>query len=114
MAEHVNDHGHGAGDGHGDVRVEESSLPNSGILGFVLLTGLVFFGAAIAIPPLFYRIIDHRSAEMQPPGGSLELVKLREMETERLTTYGYVDKDKQIVHIPIDVAMQKVVEDARK
>ncbi len=122
MAEHHDnhghdaEHGHGHGGGHDEVRVEESTLPNASILAFVGITVLVFFTSAFTLPTVFYRILDYMNGTMnqESPGGSPELVALRAHEVEQLTTYGYVDKDKQIVHIPIDIAMQKVVEDAKK
>jgi hypothetical protein len=105
----VDDHGHG----HGDVAVEESGLPNLSILGFVVLTAVVFFGTAASLPSLFYRVLEH-IRHGQVSAKATELSELRTVETERLGTYGYVDKEKGIVHIPIEVAMQKVVEDAKK
>lgn len=110
MADHSNTDGHG----HGEVAVEESTLSNTGILTFCVLTAVVFFGSAMALPGLFYRYTDGVRREMTVAGPSPELVKLRAEEEKRLSGYGFVDKEKQIVHIPIDVAMQKVVEEAKK
>ena len=108
MSEHEHDHG-----GHGDVAVEESGLPNLSILGFVVLTAVVFFSTAASLPTLFFRIVDHmRGEHVSPKDGALPT--LRAQETERLSTYGYVDQQKGIVRIPIEVAMEKVVEDAKK
>lgn len=104
----------GHGDSHGEVRVEESTLPNKSVFGFVAITALVFFGTAATLPTVFHRYIDQMRANPEDPVASQELVKLRAEETERLSTYGYIDKGKQIVHIPIEVAMQKVVEEAKK
>jgi hypothetical protein len=108
MSEH--EHGH---EGHGDVAVEASGLPNLSIAGFVALTALVFFVSAASLPSLFYRIVDHMRGG-QASAKVTDLKTLRSHETQRLSTYGYVDKGKGVVHIPIDVAMQKVVEDAKK
>lgn len=113
MADHSTP-GHGDGHGHGEVAVEESSLSNTGILSFCILTAVTFFGSAAALPGLFYRYTDSIRREMTVAGPSPELSKLRAEEDKRLSGYGFVDKDKQIVHIPIDVAMQKVVEEAKK
>jgi len=108
MAEHEN-HGHG-----GDVRVEESSLSNPGILFFLGLTAAVFFSAAAGLGSGYYKLTDILLREKSLGVDSPELARQRSLEEERLTSYGYVDKDKGIVRIPIDVAMQKVVEDAKK
>jgi hypothetical protein len=96
------------------VRVEESSLSNSGILLFVILTTVIFFGSAAALMSLFPRIKEQLVNEKNAASGPTESVTLRAQEDERLTTYGYVDKEKGVVRIPIDVAMQKVVEEAKK
>ncbi len=114
MADHSNTHGQGDAHGHGEVAVEESTLSNTGILTFCVLTAIVFFGSAMALPGLFYRYTDRVRREMTVAGPSPELAKLRAQEDKRLGGYGFVDKEKQIVHIPIDVAMQKVVEEAKK
>jgi len=114
MADQSNTQGHGDAHGHGEVTVEESTLSNTGILTFCVLTALVFFGSALALPGLFYRYTDSMRREMTVAGPSPEMLKLRTEEDKRLGSYGFVDKEKQIVHIPVDVAMQKVVEEAKK
>jgi hypothetical protein len=110
MSEQHHDDGHG---GHGDVAVEESGLPNLSIAGFVVLTAVVFFSSAATLPSLFHRIVEHMRGEQAAPK-TTELSALRNLETQRLSTYGYIDQAKGVVHIPIEVAMQKVVEDAKK
>jgi hypothetical protein len=112
MAEPTDNHQHTGG--HDEVQVEESSLSNSGILFFVALTAFVFFGAAAGLGSSYYRITDALMREKNYGVKPAELTKQREYEEERLTTYGYVDQAKQIVRMPIDIAMQKVVEDAKK
>lgn len=114
MADHSASAGHGDGHGHGEVAVEESTLSNTGILTFCILTAIVFFGSALALPGLFYRYTDSVRREQTNAGPSDEMAKLRSLESKRLTTYGFVDKEKQIVHIPVDIAMQKVIEEAKK
>jgi hypothetical protein len=37
---------------------------------------------------------------------------MRTEETEKLTTYGWGDREKGIVRIPIEEAMQKLIEEA--
>ena len=114
MADHSSNAGHGDAHGHGDVAVEASTLSNTGILTFCVLTAAVFFGSAAALPGLFYRYTDSVRREMTVAGPSPELSRLRSEEDKRLGGYGFVDKEKQIVHIPIDVAMQKVIEEAKR
>ncbi|MHC4931794.1 MAG: hypothetical protein ACYTGV_06350 [Planctomycetota bacterium] len=40
------------------------------------------------------------------------LAGMRAEETEKLTTYGWVDREKGIVRIPIEEAMRKLIEEA--
>ena len=39
---------------------------------------------------------------------------MRAEENQRLSTYGYTDKDKQLVHIPIEEGMKQVIAAAQK
>ncbi|MHC4339244.1 MAG: hypothetical protein ACYSX0_03380 [Planctomycetota bacterium] len=48
--------------------------------------------------------------EAKPPEEIL--AEMRTEETEKLTTYGWVDREKGIVRIPIEEAMQKLIEEA--
>ena len=41
-----------------------------------------------------------------------DLVEMRRREHDRLTTYGWVDKQRGIVHIPIDAAKEKLLQGA--
>jgi hypothetical protein len=55
-----------------------------------------------------------RTLRISPPGPRLEtnpqaeLQRFRAEEEKRLNTYGWIDKQKGIVHIPIDEAMKKL------
>ena len=40
------------------------------------------------------------------------LAEVRAAESEKLSTYGWVDEEKGIVRIPIEEAMQKLIEEA--
>jgi hypothetical protein len=53
--------------------------------------------------------------ELSPPprlqrSASADMQRLREDENERLTTYGWVDRQQNTVRVPIDQAMHMVVE----
>lgn len=41
------------------------------------------------------------------------LSKARSEDEKLLTTYGWIDKNKGVVRLPIDVAMQKVIEESK-
>jgi hypothetical protein len=60
----------------------------------------------------------HPLATQQPPGPPeprlqpdpvSDLAKMRAAEEQRLNSYGWVDKEKGVVHIPIEQAMELVV-----
>lgn len=104
-------HAHG---GHGEVQVEDSSLSNTGILVFCLITAGVFFGSILFLPGLFYRYVDHVQHQRASAGATDEQTQLRALEEKRLTSYGYVEQAKQVVHIPIEIAKQKVIEEAKR
>lgn len=110
MSEHQE---HSDGHGHGDVAVEETSLSNGGIMAMMSLTAVIFFGSAAVL----FSVLSHIGSDLMDQKASVDSVELKQIraqEEERLTTYGFVDREKQVVRIPIDVAMQKVVEDAKK
>jgi hypothetical protein len=77
----------------------------------VLLAASCF--AVIAAFPDALPDVD-RTLRISPPGPRLqsnpeaELKRFRAEEEKRLNTYGWIDKQKGIVHIPIDEAMKKL------
>jgi hypothetical protein len=87
------------------------------------LIGALALGVAIfllvtpyALLAVYPNAADHRSGPQaglpQPPAPRLQvhpktdLDRLRTKERERLTTYGWVDRERRIVHIPIEQAME--------
>ena len=98
----------------------EASDWHVGIVGFVLL-GIFAF---LVIAPLVLmwafshslRDVDRRLT-VEPPAPRLQthppqdLAKFRANEDKRLNSYYWVDKQKGIVHIPIEQAMQKLAHD---
>lgn len=88
--------------------------------------GLIFIGAlALLVIPCFVLIAAYptslpdvgRSLRISPPGPRLqtdpeaELARFRAEETKRLSTYYWIDKQKGVVHIPIEQAMKNLVRD---
>src|SRR5699024_27813 len=49
--------------------------------------------------------------QVQP---EIELDTLRAAWQERLHSYGWIDRDQQLVHVPIDVAMQRLVQQSEQ
>ena len=107
------DHGDEHGHGH-DFMVEEEQPPNGSLFVWGLVVAIVFFGSAALMTSLFYRTTEEVIYDKVLSVGSPELVALRKEEAQKLGTYGWVDKGKQIVHMPIEQGMKKVVEDAQK
>ena len=54
-------------------------------------------------------IVNQRLFELQ-----LEAKQKRDEQLARLNSYGWVDRDKQIIHIPIDQAMEKLVREPKR
>ena len=50
-------------------------------------------------------IVNQRLFELQ-----LEAEQKKNEQTKRLNSYGWTDREKQIIHIPIDQAMEKLAE----
>ena len=107
MAEHSHEH-----DAHGGGTVDETPVNNSSIAGWGLAVAVLFFGSAAALSSVFLRLTDDAVNEKVLSVGSPELQQLRGEEIKRLTTVGYVDKDKQLAHIPIEEGMRRVIAEA--
>src|SRR5689334_15131878 len=89
-----------------------------GRIGLAMLGLLVF----IAVAVLVLRVVFHdagsdveRSLAIVPPEPRLQiapagdLARLRAEEERALNTYYWIDRDRGVVHIPIDEAMKQVV-----
>jgi heme O synthase-like polyprenyltransferase len=94
---------------HHPFEVETEQPSNLGLLIKGLLVGAAFFGSGIVLTSVYYRKADEymERAAVRPPA---DVVELRQMEQERLTTYGWVDRAKGEVRIPIDQAMKLMIE----
>ena len=76
--------------------------------GIVILA--VFGTITTIISTIFYKTRDRQIEEEILRPSSKELDLLRAKENELLHTYGFIDQQKMIVHIPIEEAMKKEVE----
>ncbi len=105
--------------------VKDASVREVALTGLGLAVGIII--VCIAVIGLFrvLRSVDSKSAQsvsnMQPPQTfppgprlqehpALEFKEMRKNEDQVLTTYGWVNKDAGIVRIPIDRAMEMVVQ----
>ena len=63
-----------------------------------------------------YLRVDRVTAPSRPqlgPAGDADVVNARRRDAQQLRTYGWIDRRAGIVHIPIERAMQLVVEERR-
>ena len=90
-----------------------------GLVGAVFLATLAFLVIAplallLAFPGAVPDVGRTRTVQPPPPRLQLDpprdLARFRADEEKRLSTYYWVDKDRGIVHIPIDRAMRLLVE----
>ena len=98
---------------------EKSDWP-LGIVGWVLLGTFIFLviGAFVLIGAFPRAVSDvSRALTVEPPQPRLQtdpsedLEKFLVDEDKRLNTYYWIDKEKGIVHIPIQQAMQELAEE---
>jgi hypothetical protein len=111
-----------------DVKFEKTDVDAGGLLkaGFVILS--VTVAVAVFLHFLYFVFVRQEAARQPPPpvlkpersvlapppphlqtGPALDLQAFREQENRILGTYGWVDKEKEVVRIPIEDAMRLVV-----
>ncbi len=108
MADHSHSGGH-----HASGSVDETPVSNSSVVGWGIVMAVVFFGSAAVLSSIFNRITDEELNAKVGAVGAPELVQLRTEESQRLSTYGYTDKEKGLVHIPIEEGMKQVIAEAQ-
>ncbi len=114
------------GDGHPEVRYEQSDVRPGAIVRFAIGLVLVVGVSAVALLGLFALFARQqrrhdppppplaRQAGRLPPGPRLQaaplqdLERLRAEEEKELTSYGWIDAKAGIAHIPIDEAIKIV------
>ena len=109
MAEHAHGNDH-----HASGAVDETPVSNSSIVGWGLIMAVVFFGSAAVLSSIFNRIADEEIGAKVLSIGSPELAQQRAQESQSLSTYGYNDQQKGLVHIPIEEGMNKVIAEAQQ
>jgi len=77
---------------------------------FATVVGLALVGIAVQA---YYELIESKEVyEQVLSQDNWQLMDLRNKEQWELTHYGYVDKNKGLVRVPIEQAMQAVAQDA--
>ena len=87
--------------------------PESGVTGFVIATGTALVVVTVLVVVAYYRsytasFFAERVTEQDSPA----LMKMQQEERGRLESYGMADDDSGMARIPIDVAMDMMVEKA--
>lgn len=87
--------------------------PNStSLLVFILLSVLVLVGVFVGVTAYWDFMHDRQEEEVVLGKPSEELATLHAREDMQLKTYGYIDKGKGVVQIPLDRAMELVVKES--
>ena len=101
-----------AHDGH--PHAYDTHEPNYMVIGLFTAICVILFIATVGGVYLYYVIVRDKEVYdlvLSPP--SQELQALRKQEDEKLHSWGVADKAKGTVRIPIDRAMQMVVQEAK-
>ncbi len=90
----------------------EEQAPRSGFIALLSLTVLVFILASMfALTAYWNWYYDGTVDEANKPEPS-QLKEIRAREAQQLTNYKLLDKDKGVVQLPIDRAIQVIVQEA--
>jgi hypothetical protein len=106
----------------GEVRQEESGLPFRRLMGFLAASIVVTLASILAaawLLPAFgggFREYDEYDPPLPPPASKLGIyydsirdtadgVRRHEAERRALESYGWVDRERGIAHVPIDEAI---------
>lgn len=115
--------------GNGRIRYEKRDLDTDAVIRAGIILGIVALVATLSMLPLIHHMearwakeapppppMAWQGAERRPPAPRLQerpfedVRELRAEEKEVLTTYGWIDKKQGIVRIPVEKAMQILVE----
>jgi len=91
----------------------DPSEPNAKGLTVFLLVSVIGLVVIYFVTKGFYEFMDERQEELsvqsQP---SSDLAAIHAREDAQLKTYGYIDKTKGVVQLPVDRAMELVAKEA--
>ena len=93
------------------MRYDDPDVPASAVVGIV--GAILLFAIIVGLQALFYRMEEgERSRKVyEQPDQALQQLDADQLGT--LTSYGWVDQQRGVVHIPIERAMALVVEESR-
>ena len=87
--------------------------PESGVTGFVIAVGTALVVVTVLVVIAYYRsytesFFAERVMEQESPA----LMEMKQAEQERLESYGMADDDSGMARIPVEKAMDMMVEKA--
>ncbi len=86
----------------------------AGIVAKISLVSILVLVAIVAGVQWFFTVTYEQVEHDQYSGvASKELIAIHEREDEQLHKYGYINKEKGIVRLPVERALQLVEEDAK-
>lgn len=125
---HLTDPAHDASHGHHDVRSEEDRVSSGMVIAVGVASLVVFFFASLAAGGyLHLRQEEHPPIAVPPEIGQSKIAMIeqqlfdvavrgtrdRARRLERLRSYGWVDREAGVVHMPIERAMDLVAKGVR-
>ena len=88
--------------------------PQMGMVSVVSIVSIVFLACLVGGVSWFYTVSFEQVEHDQFTGvASKELIAIHEREDEQLHRYGYINKEKGIVRLPVERAMQLVEDEAK-
>lgn len=85
------------------------------IIGLFLLIVVVLGGTKILLPSLYGELETHSESEITPPAPRLQVApaeewqSLKSTQEAQLHSYGWIDDENSVAHIPIERAMELIV-----
>ncbi len=93
------------------MRYDDPDVPASAIVG--ILGAVLLFAIIVGLQGLFYSMERKELAQKVADNPYEPLKRLDADQLEVLNSYGWVDQQAQIVHIPIGRAMELVVAESQ-
>lgn len=93
------------------MRYDDPDVPASVVVGVV--GAILLFVIIVGLQALFYRMDEGERSRKVYEQPDQALQQLDADQLGALTSYGWVDQQRGVVHIPIERAMALVVEESR-
>jgi len=94
------------------MRYDDPDVPASALVG--IIGAILLFAVIVALQAIFYSMEEEELARKVYDQPYEALQELDADQLEQLNSYGWVSETDGVAHIPIERAMELVVEDARE